>query len=311
MSELFIRSVNISKEKGTVKQPCPVIVLDASGVTGDAHSGKWHRQVSLLGVESIDRYNLETGSRIVAGEFAENITTEGLPLHEMKVLDRLSGQGIELEVTQIGKNCHGSKCHIFVRTGDCVMPKEGIFCRVLAGGELHPGDRLQYHPKVIRAAVITLSDRASEGVYEDRSGPALEELLKKFFLENGRPVQIVKQVLPDDRERLQAFVVEQVRSGADLLFTTGGTGIGARDITPDVIRPMLDKEIPGIMELIRVKYGQQFPNALLSRGVAGVIGQTLVYTLPGNPKAVKEYFEEIAKTIDHTLFMLHGIDKHG
>jgi molybdenum cofactor synthesis domain-containing protein len=215
-----------------------------------------------------------------------------------------------LEVTQIGKKCHGAKCHIFVQTGDCVMPKEGIFCRVLSGGTIRPGDQLEYHPKIIKIVVITLSDRASEGIYEDKSGPMLSQLANTFFSENGRKIVAEQHLIPDNRETLQNIIYTAIGSNADLIFTTGGTGIGERDITPDVVKPMLDKEIPGIMELIRVKYGMQFPNALISRGVAGVIGKTLVYTLPGNPKAVKEYFEEISKTIEHSLRMLHGIDAH-
>lgn len=310
MEKLTIKAVNRSEEKGTIKKPCPAIELDALGVVGDAHAGKWHRQVSLLGQESINRYNQSTNSKIEVGEFAENITTEGFPLYEMKVLDRLVCGETVLEVTQIGKKCHGAKCHIFVATGDCVMPKEGIFCRVLSGGNIGPGDLMEYHPKVMKIVVITLSDRASEGIYEDKSGPLLGQLANAFFSEIGRKSVVESHLIPDNRETLQNILRTAISSKTDLIFTTGGTGIGERDITPDVVRPMLDKEIPGIMELIRVKYGMQFPNALISRGIAGAIGKTLVYTLPGNPKAVKEYFEEISKTIEHTLKMLHGIDAH-
>ena len=310
MELIKIHSVNISEQKGTIKKPCPAIELNELGVAGDAHAGKWHRQISLLGKESIDRYNQIANSRIGYGEFAENITTEGFPLFEMKILDRLICGDTVLEVTQIGKKCHGAKCHIFVQTGDCVMPKEGIFCRVLSGGSLKPGDLLEYHPKIMKIAVITLSDRASEGIYEDKSGPLLGQLSEQFFAENGRKAVVEQHLIPDDKELLHNLITAKTYAGTDLLFTTGGTGIGERDITPDVVKPMLDKEISGIMELIRVKYGMQFPNALISRGVAGVIGKTLVYTLPGNPKAVKEYFDEIAKTIEHSLRMLHGIDAH-
>lgn len=310
MEILNIKSVNLSSEKGTIKKPCPSIELNALGIVGDAHAGKWHRQVSLLGQESIDRYNQTANSRIEVGEFAENITTEGLPLYEMKILDRLVCGDTVLEVTQIGKKCHGAKCHIFVQTGDCVMPKEGIFCRVLSGGTIRPGDQLEYHPKIVKIVVITLSDRASEGIYEDKSGPMLGQLTDAFFSENGRKIVVAQHLIPDNQETLQNIIRTAIGSGADLIFTTGGTGIGERDITPDAVKPMLEKEIPGIMELIRVKYGMKFPNALISRGVAGVIGKTLVYTLPGNPKAVKEYFDEIAKTIEHSLRMLHDIDAH-
>ena len=101
-----------------------------------------------------------------------------------------------------------------------------------------------------------------------------------------------------------------VKEKVDIIFTTGGTGIGPRDITPDVIKKLIDKEIPGIMEMIRIKYGMQFPNALLSRSIAGVAGKTLLYALPGNPKAVKEYCDEIFKTVEHSFRMLYNIDEH-
>src|SRR5665647_55970 len=126
MEQIKIHAVNISEAKGTVKKPVPAIILNRLGIEGDAHAGKWHRQVSLLGKESIDQYNLIANSQISFGEFAENITTEGFPLYQMKPLDRLVCNDTILEVTQIGKKCHGAKCHIFVQTGDCVMPKEGI-----------------------------------------------------------------------------------------------------------------------------------------------------------------------------------------
>ncbi len=93
----------------------------------------------------------------------------------------------------------------------------------------------------------------------------------------------------------------------DFIFTTGGTGIGPRDITPDVIRPLLDREIPGIMDHIRIKYGTALPQALLSRSVAGVIAKTQVYALPGSPKAVEEYLAEILKILIHATLMVHGL----
>jgi len=97
----------------------------------------------------------------------------------------------------------------------------------------------------------------------------------------------------------------------DIIITTGGTGIGPKDFTPDVVKPMLEKEIPGIMEMIRMKYGQQKPNALVSRSVAGVIGETLVFTLPGSVKAVEEYMTEILTMLEHLIYMLHSLDFHG
>ncbi len=310
MEKIKVLSVNISEKKGTIKIPAGEITLNHEGIQGDAHGGKWHRQVSLLGKESLEKTEPSLGRKLAYGEFAENITTEGFPLYQMKPLDRLKSGPIVLEVTQIGKKCHGSNCAIFQETGNCVMPKEGIFCRVLKGGELKAGDILEYHPRTIQVHIVTLSDRASQGIYEDKSGPLLKNLAEAFFSESGRTVSVKNTVMPDDEMQLEALLKSLVKENTDIIFTTGGTGIGPRDITPDVIKKLIDKEIPGIMEMIRVKYGMQFSNALLSRSIAGVAGKTLLYALPGNPKAVKEYCDEIFKTVEHSFRMLYNIDEH-
>lgn len=308
--KIKILAVNTSIKKGTVKKPVDSIQLSGIGVVGDAHSGKWHRQVSLLASESIDKFSEEAGRKIKFGEFAENITTEGLLLHECRPLDRFRNETIELEVTQIGKKCHGDNCSIFREIGNCVMPKEGIFARVIRNGELKAGDQLDYLPKILNIHVITLSDRASAGEYADKSGPHIKLLSETFFTKIRRTTNVINHLIPDDPERLTQLVKNAISSGADVVFTTGGTGIGPRDFTPDTIRPMLDKEIPGIMELIRVKYGTEKPAALLSRGIAGVSGKTLIYTMPGSVKAVTEYCNEILPTIEHSLYMLNEIDSH-
>jgi molybdenum cofactor synthesis domain-containing protein len=162
----------------------------------------------------------------------------------------------------------------------------------------------------MRVHIITLSDRASLGIYEDKSGPLLKELSQVFFSGTGRQVVIENSVISDNEAQLKTLLQGSIDNKDDIIFTTGGTGIGPRDITPDVIKPLLDKEIPGIMEMIRVKYGMQFPNALVSRSIAGVAGKTLIYALPGNPKAVKEYTDEIFKTVEHSFRMLYNIDEH-
>jgi molybdopterin adenylyltransferase len=310
MERLSVISVNISDKKGTIKRPVNSIKLGQMGIEGDAHAGKWHRQVSLLGTESIEKMQQATGRKLHPGEFAENITTQGFPLYKMHPLDRLISDEIELEVTQIGKKCHGEKCAVFKETGNCVMPREGIFCRVVRGGRLKTNDVLEYRPKVLQVRIITLSDRVSSGEYEDKSGPLLGQLTEEYFSKTGRVTAIQYAVIPDEPASLKLLLESYTLEQSDIVFTTGGTGIGPRDITPDVIRPMLNKEIPGIMEMIRVKYGMQFPNALVSRSVAGIIGKTLVYALPGSPKAVGEYADEILKTIEHSLRMLHEIGSH-
>ncbi len=304
-------ATSISEKKGTIKKVQPFIELNELGVKGDAHAGSWHRQVSLLGVESISKFDAEANRKIAYGEFAENITTEGYPLYEMRPFDRLIGKNVELEVTQIGKKCHGDNCNIFKEVGNCVMPKEGIFARVIKGGKLQAGDELVYQLKVFKTMVITLSDRASRGEYEDKSGPMLAKMVHDHFMKSKRRCEIITKIIPDSEEQLSALIELAKEQQYDLLMTTGGTGIGLRDITPDVVQGYLSKEIPGIMEYIRTKYGAEKPNALLSRGVAGVIGnKMLAFTLPGSPKAINEYCTEIFKILDHAYLMLAGIDGH-
>ena len=311
MKTIEIQSVNISEKKGTIKVPVPEIELTRNGVTGDAHSGPWNRQVSLLGTESIRKFEEQAGRTIRYGEFAENITTSGLELWNVKPLDRFIGEELELEVTQIGKECHGSSCNIFKEVGNCVMPTEGIFARVIHHGVLRAGSTLAYHPRIFRILIVTLSDRAFSGEYEDRSGPHLKGILETFFSERGTAVSIETALIPDDPGQLSALLFRAKDELTDLIFTTGGTGIGPRDFTPDVVKPMLDKEIPGIMDAIRMKYGEEKPTALISRSVAGVMGKSLIFTLPGSVRAVTEYLNEIRRSMMHLVYMLHGLDIHG
>ena len=163
-------------------------------------------------------------------------------------------------------------------------------------------------PERFRVHIITLSDRAHSGAYSDLSGPVVVKYVKYAMAAAGWQCEIKTTIIPDDADALrEALTATPVM---DLIITTGGTGIGPRDFTVDVVKPLLTKEIPGVMELIRVKYGTINPNALLSRGVAGAIGNTLIYTLPGSVKAVHEYMAEIVKTLEHTFYMLYGIDVH-
>lgn len=134
-----IVSVNISDSKGVPKTPIPEGELRPdTGLVGDAHSGVWHRQLSLLALESIQIMR-DKGLEVNPGDFAENVTTEGLTLHTLPVGARLTLGPVEVEVTQIGKECH-TGCAIRQKTGDCVMPRQGIFVRVLNPGRIRAGD---------------------------------------------------------------------------------------------------------------------------------------------------------------------------
>lgn len=137
-----IVAVSISATKGTRKTnvPCARLV-ENWGIEGDAHAGDWHRQVSLLAEESIAKIRAK-GLDVKAGDFAENLTTSGIEIDHLPIGTRLRIGEVELEITQIGKECH-SRCAIYEQAGDCVMPREGVFARVIRGGEIHAGDTVE------------------------------------------------------------------------------------------------------------------------------------------------------------------------
>ena len=299
--DLEVISVNLSERKGTIKRPVERITIDLSGVVGDAHAGPWQRQVSLLSQDGIERFSQRMGRKIMPGEFAENLTVAGLDFGAVAVLDRFRFGGVELEVAQIGKQCHGRGCAIFQQVGQCVMPVEGIFTRVVRGGELAAGALGEHLARALSFLILTLSDRVVAGVYEDRSGRRAGELLENWLAGRQWHGLVEAKILPDDPGRLR----EEIQRAK-----TAGTGVGPRDITPETAAALCDKLIPGIMENIRIKFGSTEPNALLSRSIAGVAGNTQVYTLPGSVRAVEEYLGEILKTLEHTIFMLHGLDAH-
>lgn len=144
MKKMKVLSVNISREKGTIKEPVGEIEITMMGVKDDAHAGDWHRQVSILDAQSFEKSSSMAKRQIAFGEFAENITIEGMDYSEISIGDRLVSGSLELEVSQIGKKCHGNSCAIFKEVGDCVMPKEGIFCRVISEGKINTDSVLEH-----------------------------------------------------------------------------------------------------------------------------------------------------------------------
>lgn len=305
-----IVSVNTSTAKDAVMHFVDESNHTGQGMTGVAFYESGNKQVSLLGKESLDRFTQLTGHDFSCGLLGEDLSTEGMDLIIASPLDRFIGDQIELEVTQAGIGYHEGNSAIFMESGQSALPKEGIYARVIKPGKVKPGDVLRYQPKIWRIEVITLSDRASRGEYADRSGPRVAGLLETHFKNKSRQIHLANHILPDDAGRLEALINEGVTRQTDVIMTTGGTGVGYRDITVDTIRPMLSMEIPGIMEMIRVRYGAIKPNALLSRSIAGFIDRTLLYTLPGSVKAVDEYMEEIMKTLEHLLYMRYGLESH-
>ncbi|ADL07059.1 MOSC domain-containing protein [Thermosediminibacter oceani] len=292
-------AVCVSEKKGEKKRDVgKAMLIEGFGIEGDAHAGAWHRQVSLLALESIDKMR-EKGLSVGPGDFAENITTEGIDLSSLPVGTRLRINDVLLEVTQIGKECH-ERCAIYRQAGDCIMPKEGIFARVLRGGVVSAGDEIEVIP-VIRVGILTASDRGAKGEREDLSGKVIEEMMEAV---NGRIEEYV--MVPDDLEAIKNSLLAMCEKGLDLVLTTGGTGLSPRDNTPEATLAVVEKQVPGIPEAMRQKSLEKTPNAMLSRAVAGIRGRTLIINLPGSPKAVRENLEVVLPALPHAVELLRG-----
>jgi molybdenum cofactor synthesis domain-containing protein len=155
---------------------------------------------------------------------------------------------------------------------------------------------------VIRAAVVTVSDRSSRGEREDLSGPEVARLLSLL------PAEIVAvEIVPDEAEEIRRVLLHLCdRLDLDLVVTTGGTGVDPRDVTPEATRPLLDREIPGMAEAMRADSLSRIRTAMLSRGVAGVRGRTLVVNLPGSPSGARENLSAILDVIPHAIGKIRG-----
>jgi len=274
------------------------------GIRGDAHAGRWHRQVSLLSADRIARFN-EKGAGVGPGDFGENLVVEGIDFSSLPVGTWLRCGDVLLEITQIGKECH-SHCAIYHKMGDCIMPREGVFARVLEAGQISIGDQMSVVPRKeplpFQAAVITLSDRCSSGEREDESGPAIE----KRLIEEGYQI-IERLVLPDDRAALEKELIRLCdQRTPDLILTTGGTGFSPRDITPEATLAVAERPAPGIAEAIRAASMEITRRAMLSRAVSVIRGKTLIVNLPGSPKACMESMDVFMDQLPHGLSLLRG-----
>lgn len=152
-----------------------------------------------------------------------------------------------------------------------------------------------------KASVITVSDRAFSGIYEDKSGPAVAELLKSHGYEI-----ISAMIIPDEKNEIKKNLLTQCEQGIHLILTTGGTGFAPRDITPEATKEIIEREAPGIAEYMRQKSMEITPRGMLSRGIAGIRNNSLIINLPGSPKGAVENLSFILPHLNHGLDMLNG-----
>jgi molybdenum cofactor synthesis domain-containing protein len=302
-----VEAICISERRGERKTPVAQADFVAGrGIAGDAHAGDGHRQVSILAAEDIAQVRSALPD-VRPGDFAENVVVRGLDLARIGLGTILRlGTEVRLRVSQIGKVCH-NPCRIQQQTGDCIMPRAGLFARVVAGGTVRPGDEAEVAEPVGRdrfqAVVLTISDRCSRGEATDTAGPATARLVEEKLAAHVYAVEVI----PDDRPR----IAERVRHycdghGIDLVMTVGGTGFSPRDVTPDACREVIERFTPGLDEAMRAASLAKTPHAMLSRGVSGIRGQTLIVNLPGSQAGAVENLDVILPALRHGLLKLRG-----
>ena len=303
-----IEAICVSMKKGEKKKQIQSarFIVD-HGIEGDAHAGSWHRQVSILSFEDIEGMKKKGLPDLKSGDFAENVVVSGVDLANLGLGSRLRlGKEAVVSITQLGKVCH-SHCAIYQQTGDCIMPRLGMFGRVLHGGDVVTGDAvdvLEATPRnVFQAVVLTISDRCSRGETQDTAGPAVGDMLRKELKANIYKTEII----PDDKDR----IVERLKHycdghSIDLVVAVGGTGFSPRDVTPEAVAEVVHRQAPGLGEAMRAASMAKTPRAMLSRSLCGIRNSTLIISLPGSLRSATENMEVIMPVLDHGLSKLRG-----
>lgn len=300
-----VKAVCISKERGTEKNNInSAVIIENYGIENDAHAGDWHRQISLLSYNEVEKFRAK-GADVTDGAFGENLLVAGIDFKKLPIGTLFHCNGVKLELTQIGKDCH-SHCNIFNRVGDCIMPREGVFAKVLHGGIISAGDTMTVElpstDAALTAAVITLSDKGSRGERIDTSGPRAVKILK----EAGYKI-IETVILPDEQPLIQRELIRIAdQRQVNLIITTGGTGFSMRDCTPEATMAVATRNAPGIAEAIRAESMKITKSAMLSRGVSVIRNKTLIVNLPGSEKAVAESLDIILSGLEHGIRILTG-----
>lgn len=297
----------VGQAKGRPKQPAPAAKFRRNhGIVGDCHAGPWHRQVSLLAAGDVAQARLAL-PHIAPGDFAENVVIDGMDLHSLGLGSRLRlGEAAVLSITQIGKVCH-APCRIGQATGDCIMPRAGLFARVETDGEVHTGDNTELLQLVTRETlqlvVLTISDRCSRGEAHDTAGPEVARAAVEAMKANLYRLE----VLPDEQEQIKQRLKHYCDGhSVDLVLTVGGTGFSPRDVTPEATAHVVERFTPGLDEAMRAASMKLTPHAMLSRASSGIRGGTLIVNLPGSLRGAVENLAVVLPALDHGLRKLRG-----
>ena len=299
-----VLAVCTSEKKGLQKHDVHSAHFETEwGIDGDAHAGKWHRQISLLSADKIEAFN-QKGANVIPGAFGENLVVEGFDFRALPVGTLLRCSDVLLEMTQIGKECH-SHCEIYKKMGDCIMPREGVFARVLEPGTITVGDEMVIVPREghfpWQAAVICLSAN-SDSKCDNELGAAISNRLTK----SGYAV-LEDLVVPKDARVLKQQIIRLCdQRQLDLILTTGGIGCSKDDITPEATLAVADKNVPGISEAIRSAAVQVCDKAMISRGASVIRGKTLIINLPDNLQTCMDTMDVFMDTIPQAMAQLRG-----
>lgn len=297
-----------SERKGVPKSTVAAAQVVADhGLEGDAHAGAGHRQVSLLAQEAVEAAR-SLGLDVGAGAFGENLVSSGLDTEALGLGSRIRvGVSAELELTQRGKVCH-DPCAIQQATGECIMPKAGLFFLAVQGGPVRAGDTIEVVELIPRelfqVGLVTVSDRSASGERPDETGPALRQMVEGGLRSRVADARIV----PDDIDGIRQALIDLCERGLDLILTAGGTGFAPRDVTPEATRQVVERLTPGLDEAMRAASLRVTPRAMLSRGISGIRGATLIVNLPGSPKGSRENLGVLIPVLPHALGLLRGTE---
>ncbi len=302
-----VDAICTSPGKGVRKTSVPsALFVSGQGIEGDAHAGPWHRQISLLATESIEESRRRM-PEIAAGDFAENLAVSGIDSDSLGLGSRLRlGAEVELRITQIGKVCH-KPCRIQTLTGDCIMPRQGLFARVETSGSVSVGDSVElvHHvPRhLLQVVVLTISDRCSQGQATDTAGPAVVGRIEEAMEAHVYAIEL----LPDEAQQISDRLRHYSNGHSiDLILTVGGTGFSPRDVTPEATREVVERLTPGLDEAMRAASAAKTPHAMLSRACSGIRAATLIVNLPGSERAARENLDAILPALSHGLAKLRG-----